>query len=60
MKTLLTALLVAGFFISGCDKDKNRERTGIEDHPKGNTNVSGLDASSPASSARTNPAPANR
>jgi hypothetical protein len=42
--------------LAACNKDKNKERTGIEDHPKGNTNLSGMDASGPASS-RTNPAP---
>ena len=42
--------------LAACNKDRNIERTGIEDHPKGNTNVSGMDASGPASS-RTNPAP---
>lgn len=54
MKTLSLLLVGAALIFAGCDKDKNKERTGIEDHPKGNTNISGMDASGPASAA-TNP-----
>jgi hypothetical protein len=54
MKKLSSLLIAIALFTTACDKDKNIERTGIEDHPKGNTNVSGMDASGPASGARTN------
>jgi hypothetical protein len=54
MKMLCALLVTISLFATACDKDKNKERTGIEDHPKGNTNVSGMDASGPASGARTN------
>ena len=56
MKILSVLLLGVVLSLTACDKDKNKERTGIEDHPKGNTNVSGMDASGPAS-ARTNAPP---
>ena len=54
MKILSALLLAVSLLATACDKDKNIERTGIDDHPKGNTNVSGMDASGPASGARTN------
>jgi len=54
MKMLGALLIAIALFATACDKDKNIERTGIDDHPKGNTNVSGMDASGPASGARTN------
>ena len=57
MRIFSIVLVGAALLFAGCDKDRNKERTGIEDHPKGDTNISGMDASGPAS-ARTNP-PAN-
>jgi hypothetical protein len=57
MKIFSILLLGMTLLLTACDKDKNKERTGIEDHPKGNTNVSGLDASGPASAGTNAPAP---
>lgn len=57
MKILGILLLAVSLVATACDKDKNKERTGIDDHPKGDKNVSGMDASGPASGVRTNKLP---
>lgn len=60
METLAMLRAAAAFLAAGCDRNRNRERTGIEDHLKGNTYVSGLDASGPASGTDKGAPPATR
>lgn len=48
MKAFLSGLVLVTLLCVGCEKDQWRERTGIDDHPKGTTNLSGMDATGPA------------
>lgn len=48
MKLFLTVATFISLLCAGCNKDKWVERTGVDDHPKGTTNLSGMDATGPA------------
>ena len=51
MRTTTKLVLAFGLLLltaAGCNKDKWVERTGPDDHPKGTTNLSGMDATGAA------------